>query len=49
MDDNTCAIPPALYRGDTTTKDFSFAFPYIKKQDIVVLLWDDEEQQCPAF
>ena len=42
MANNTCAIPPALYRGDTTTKDFSFAFPYIKKQDIVVLLWDDE-------
>ena len=41
MANNTCAIPPELYQGDNTTKDFSFAFQYIKKEDVVVYLWDE--------
>ena len=45
MANNTCAIPPELYQGDNTTKDFSFAFQYIKKEDVVVYLWDDETNE----
>ena len=45
MANNTCAKPPELYQGDGTTKDFSFSFQYIKKEDIVVFLWDDETNE----
>lgn len=45
MANNTCAMPPELYQGDNTTKDFSFSFPYIKKEDIVVFLWDDKTNE----
>ena len=42
MANNTCAKPPELYQGDNTTKEVSFSFQYIKNEDIVVFLWDDE-------
>ncbi len=45
MANNTCAKPPELYQGDNTTKDFSFAFQYIKKEDVVVYLWNEDTKK----